>query len=410
MNLIDFPSGFIAELQAIRRDIHAHPELGYEEHRTSELVASKLTEWGIPITRGLGGTGIVGVISGTAGDGRTIGLRADMDALPMQEMNSFAHASKHEGKMHACGHDGHTTMLLGAAHYLARHRNFPGKVVLVFQPAEESAGGAKRMIDDGLLLQFPLDAVFGMHNWPMHEYGSFGVCAGPMMASSNTFRVTVNARGGHAALPHRSVDPVMAAVQIVQSWQTIISRNVNPSKSAVLSVTQIHAGSAFNVIPDDAQLIGTVRTFDPEVLDLIETRMREIAEHTAAAFGATIDFRFQRSYPALINHPQETAFAIEVMQSIVGTENVNTNMEPTMGAEDFAFMLQEVPGCYVFIGNGKDEHREDLGGVGPCSLHNPKYDFNDALLPLGATYLSRLAEAFLKMPDLRLPGQNSHSI
>lgn len=396
MNLIDFPSGFIADLQAIRRDIHAHPELGYEEHRTSELVASKLTEWGILITRGLGGTGVVGVITGTAGDGHTIGLRADMDALPMQEMNSFAHASKHEGKMHACGHDGHTTMLLGAAHYLSQHRNFSGKVILIFQPAEESAGGAKRMIDDGLLLQFPMDAVFGMHNWPAHEFGSFGVRVGPMMASSNTFRVTVKGRGGHAAQPQRGVDPVMTAVQIAQSWQTIISRNMNPNKSAVLSLTQIHAGSAFNVIPDDASLIGTVRTFDLDVLDLIEKRMREIAEHTATAFGATIDFRFKRSYPALVNHPKETAFAIEVMRSIVGADKVNDQMEPTMGAEDFAFLLREIPGCYVFIGNGKDEHREDLDSLGPCNLHNPKYDFNDALLPLGVTYLARLAEAFLK--------------
>jgi amidohydrolase len=397
MNLLDFPLGFIAELQAIRRDIHAHPELGYEEHRTSELVAGKLIEWGIPVTRGLGGTGVVGVIAGTGGDsGRTIGLRADMDALPMQEMNTFEYASRHEGKMHACGHDGHTTMLLGAAHYLSRHRSFNGKVIVIFQPAEESAGGAKRMIDDGLLLQFPMDAIFGMHNWPGYDIGSFGVRVGPMMASSNTFRVTVKGRGGHAAQPQRGVDPVMTAVQIAQSWQTIISRNKNPNKAAVLSVTQIHAGSAFNVIPDEANLIGTVRTFDLDVLDLIEKRMHEIAEHTAAAFGAEIDFRFNRSYPALVNHPQETAFAVEVMQSIVGPDKVNDQMEPTMGAEDFAFMLREVPGCYVFIANGKDDHRSDLETAGPCNLHNANYDFNDALLPLGSTYWVRLAEAFLR--------------
>ncbi len=397
MNLIDFQAAFIDELQAIRRDIHAHPELGYEEHRTAELVASKLIEWGIPVTRGLGGTGVIGVVVGIgSGSGRTIGLRADMDALPMQEMNSFAHASKHDGKMHACGHDGHTTMLLGAAHYLSRHRNFSGKVVLIFQPAEESAGGAKRMIDDGLLLQFPMDAIFAMHNWPGHEFGSFGVRTGPMMASSNTFRVTVKGRGGHAAQPQRGVDPVMTAVQIAQSWQTIITRNKNPNKSAVLSVTQIHAGSAFNVIPDDASLIGTVRTFDIDVLDLIEKRMQEIAEHTAAAFGAEVDFRFRRSYPALVNHLQETAFAVEVLQTIVGNSNIDTNMEPTMGAEDFAFLLQEIPGCYVFIGNGMDNHRDDLSRGELCHLHNPKYDFNDALLPLGVTYLSRLAETFLR--------------
>ncbi len=401
MNLLDFPTGFIAELETIRRDIHAHPELGYEEHRTADLVAAKLTEWGIPVTRGLGGTGVVGVITGTGGEGKTIGLRADMDALPMQEQNTFAHASQHEGRMHACGHDGHTTMLLGAAHWLSRHRHFPGKVVLIFQPAEESHGGAKRMIDDGLLLQFPLDAVFGMHNWPMHDVGTFGVRAGPMMASSNAFRVTVKGRGGHASQPQRSVDPIMTAVQIAQSWQTIISRNTNPNKSAVLSITQIHAGSAFNVIPDEAVLIGTVRNFDAGVLDMIERRMREIAEHTAAAFNATVDFRFMRSYPAVVNHEKETAFAVAILESVVGKENVDAHMEPTMGAEDFAFYLQQVPGCYVFIANGRDEHRDDLGDAGPCNLHNARYDFNDALLPIGVTYFVRLTGAFLQSQDSR---------
>ncbi|MBS1169286.1 MAG: amidohydrolase [Burkholderiaceae bacterium] len=393
MNLLDFPAGFLDELQTIRRDIHAHPELGYEEHRTSDLVAAKLTEWGIPVKRGLGGTGVVGVIAGS-GEGRTIGLRADMDALPMKEMNTFEHASKHEGRMHACGHDGHTAMLLGAAHWLSRHRDFAGKVVLIFQPAEESAGGAKRMIDDGLLEQFPLDAIFGMHNWPVHDHGTFGVRVGPMMAASNTFRVTIKGRGSHAAHPQRSVDPVMTAVQIAQSWQTIITRNKNPHKAAVLSLTQIHAGSAFNVIPPDASLIGTVRNYDPEVLDLIERRMREIAEHTAAAFGATVDFHFRRGYPALVNHAAETAFAVGVLESIVGQGNVNANMEPTMGAEDFAYFLQELPGCYVFIASGRDEHRDDLDG-NPCNLHHPRYDFNDGLIPLGVTYWVKLAQEFL---------------
>jgi amidohydrolase len=396
MNLLDFPSNFINELQVIRRNIHAHPELGYEEHRTSDLVATKLTVWDIPITRGLGGTGVVGVIIGTGGTGPTIGLRADMDALPMKELNTFAHASTYDGKMHACGHDGHTTMLLGAAHWLSQHRNFPGKVILIFQPAEESAGGAKRMIGDELLLQFPLDAIFAMHNWPSHDFGTFGVRAGPMMAASNSFRVTVKGRGSHAAQPQRSVDPVMTAVQIAQSWQTIISRNVNPSKSAVLSVTQIHAGSAINVIPDEAILIGTVRNFDPDVLDMIENRMREIAEHTATAFNATVDFRFMRSYPAVVNHENETAFAVEVLEGIVGKDKVNAHMEPTMGAEDFAFYLEQVPGCYVFIANGRDDHRDDLDDIGPCSLHSPRYDFNDALLPLGVTYFVKLAEAYLR--------------
>ncbi|MBS1187009.1 MAG: amidohydrolase [Burkholderiaceae bacterium] len=394
MNLLDFPAGFLDELQTIRRDIHAHPELGYEEHRTSDLVAAKLTEWGIPVTRGLGGTGVVGVITGS-GEGRTIGLRADMDALPMKELNTFAHMSQHDGRMHACGHDGHTAMLLGAAHWLSRHRDFPGKVVLVFQPAEESAGGAKRMIDDGLLERFPMDAIFGMHNWPVHDHGTFGVRVGPMMAASNTFRVTVKGRGSHAAHPQRSVDPVMTAVQIAQSWQTIITRNKNPHKAAVLSLTQLHAGSAFNVIPPDATMVGTVRNYDPAVLDLIETRMREIAEHTAAAFGATVDFHFRRGYPALVNHPDETAFAVYVLESIVGLGNVNTDMEPTMGAEDFAYYLQRVPGCYVFIASGRDEHRDDLDG-NPCNLHHPRYDFNDGLTPLGVTYWVKLAQEFLR--------------
>ncbi|MEA5097126.1 MAG: M20 aminoacylase family protein, partial [Burkholderiaceae bacterium] len=378
MHLIDFPPGFIDELTAIRRDLHAHPELGYEEHRTSELIAGKLAEWGIPVTRGLGGTGVVGVITGKGG-GRTVGLRADIDALPMTELNTFAHASQHEGKMHACGHDGHTAMLLGAARWLAQHRDFPGKVVLVFQPAEEGAGGAKRMIDDGLFEQFPLDAMFGLHNWPVHDYGTFGVRSGPMMAASNGFRVTIKGHGSHAAHPQRSIDPVMVAVQIAQAWQTIISRNKNPHKAAVLSVTQIHAGSAVNVIPDEASLIGTVRNYDADVLDLIERRMREIAEHTAAAFGATAEFHFRRSYPALVNHPEETAFAVSVLESIVGKGNVNTGIEPTMGAEDFAFYLREIPGCYVFIANGRDEQRDDLAG-GLSNLHHPRYDFNDGLL------------------------------
>lgn len=396
MNLLNFPVSFIEDLQTIRRDIHAHPELGYEEHRTSDLVAAKLTEWGIPVTRGLGGTGVVGVIVGTGGEGKTIGLRADMDALPIHEKNTFAHASRNEGRMHACGHDGHTTMLLGAAHWLSRHRHFPGKVVLIFQPAEESAGGAKRMIGDGLLLQFPIDAIFAMHNWPMHAVGTFGVRPGPMMAASNAFRVTVKGRGSHAAQPQRSVDPVMTAVQIAQSWQTIISRNTNPAKSAVLSITQIHAGSAINVIPDEAVLVGTVRNYDPDILDMIEQRMREIAEHTAAAFNASVDFRFTRSYPAVVNHENETAFAVKVLEDIVGKDNVNANMEPTMGAEDFAFYLEQVPGCYVFIANGRDEHRDDLGTLGPCTLHHPRYDFNDALLPIGVTYFVNLAQNYLR--------------
>jgi hippurate hydrolase len=313
----------------------------------------------------------------------------------VQEINTFPHASKHAGKMHACGHDGHVAMLLGAAHYLSRHRNFDGTVYLIFQPAEEGGGGAKRMMDDGLFAKYPMDAVFGMHNWPGIPAGSFGVTPGPMMASSNEFEVAVRGRGAHAAQPHKGIDPIMVAIQIAQSWQTIVSRNKNPLDASVLSITQIHAGSATNIIPDEATLVGTVRTFSTAVLDLIENRMRSIAEHTAAAFDAEIDFRFKRNYPPLINHEKETAFAAEVLQSVVGEDKVDAQVEPTMGAEDFAFMLQEIPGCYVFIGNGEGTHREAGHGLGPCNLHNPSYDFNDELLPLGATYWVKLAEAWL---------------
>lgn len=394
MKLIDPIIAFHSELQSIRRDIHAHPELCFEENRTADVVAQKLTEWGIPIVRGLGVTGVVGMIK-NGSSSRAIGLRADMDALPMQEVNTFAHASKHDGKMHACGHDGHTAMLLGAAHYLAKHRNFDGTVYVIFQPAEEGGGGARRMIEDGLFTKYPMDAVFGMHNWPGQPVGSFGVTPGPMMASSNEFEVVVRGRGSHAAQPHKSMDPIMTAVQIVQSWQSIISRNKNPLLPAVLSVTQIHSGSATNVIPDEATLIGTVRTFSVDVLDMIEQRMHDIAKHTAEAFDAEVDFHFKRNYPPLINHADETRFAVGVIESIVGADKVNANVEPSMGAEDFAYMLQEKPGCYVFLGNGEGDHRSAGHGLGPCNLHNPSYDFNDDLLPIGATYWVRLAETFL---------------
>ncbi len=394
MNLVEPIIAFQSELQQIRRDLHAHPELCYEEQRTADMVAARLTAWGIPIVRGLGITGVVGILqNGTSK--RAIGLRADMDALPMQEINRFDHASRHPGKMHACGHDGHTAMLLGAAHYLSQHRNFDGTVYLIFQPAEEGGGGAKRMIDDGLFEQCPMDAVYGMHNWPGMAAGSFGVVAGPMMASSNEFHVVVKGKGAHAAQPHRGVDPVMVAVQIAQAWQTIISREKNPLDTAVLSITQIHAGSATNVIPDDAALIGTVRTFTTGVLDLIERRMEELARHTAAAFNAEVEFNFKRNYPPLVNHAKETAFAIEAMRAVAGPDRVDTNTEPTMGAEDFAYMLQAKPGCYVFIGNGEGAHRTSGHGLGPCQLHNASYDFNDDLLPVGASYWVRLAEMSL---------------
>ena len=394
MNLIDPLIEFQSELQQIRRDIHAHPELCYEEQRTADVVAQKLTEWGIPVLRGMGGTGVVGIIKGGSG-ARAVGLRADMDALPMQELNTFAHASRHTGKMHACGHDGHTAMLLGAAHYLARQRNFDGTVYVIFQPAEEGGAGARAMMEQGLFEQCPMDAVFGMHNWPGAAVGTFGVTPGPMMASSNEFEVIVQGKGAHAAQPHKGVDPIMVAVQIAQGWQTIVSRNKSPIDAGVLSITQIHAGSATNVIPDEATLIGTVRTFNTEVLNLIEQRMRAVAQHTAAAFDAQVDFRFKRNYPPLVNHVKETALAVEVLQAMVGARNVNAAVEPTMGSEDFAFMLQKIPGCYVFIGNGEGAHRTMGHGLGPCNLHNPSYDFNDELLPIGASYWVHLALAYL---------------
>jgi amidohydrolase len=394
MKIIDSIVTQAAEMATIRRDIHAHPELCFKEVRTAEVVAQKLTEWGIPIHRGLGTTGVVGIVkNGTSK--RAIGLRADMDALPMQEFNTFSHASQHPGKMHACGHDGHTAMLLAAARHLAKHRNFDGTVYLIFQPAEEGGGGAREMIKEGLFEQFPMDAVFGMHNWPGGEVGQFAASVGPVMASSNEFRITIKGKGGHAAMPHNGLDPVPVACQMVLAFQTIISRNTRPIDSGVVSVTMIHAGEATNVIPDSVELRGTVRTFTVEVLDMIEQRMRQIAEHTCAAFEASCEFSFVRNYPPTINSAHEAEFARQVMASIVGEDQVQVQ-EPTMGAEDFSFMLQAKPGCYSFIFNGDGAHREMGHGGGPCMLHNPSYDFNDDLIPLGATYWVRLAEEWLK--------------
>jgi amidohydrolase len=394
MKIIDSIVTQAAEMATLRRDIHAHPELCFKEVRTAEVVAQKLTEWGIPIHRGLGTTGVVGIVkNGTSS--RAIGLRADMDALPMQEFNTFSHASQHPGKMHACGHDGHTAMLLAAARHLAKHRNFDGTVYLIFQPAEEGGGGAREMIKEGLFDQFPMDAVFGMHNWPGGEVGQFAASAGPVMASSNEFRITIKGKGGHAAMPHNGLDPVPVACQMVLAFQTIISRNMRPIDSGVVSVSMIHAGEAVNVIPDSVELRGTVRTFTVEVLDMIEQRMRQIAEHTCAAFEASCEFSFVRNYPPTINSAKEAEFARQVMASIVGEDQVQVQ-EPTMGAEDFSFMLQAKPGCYSFIFNGDGAHREMGHGGGPCMLHNPSYDFNDELIPLGATYWVRLAEEWLK--------------
>jgi amidohydrolase len=396
MNLIEPILADAAAVTAIRRDIHAHPELCFQEVRTADVIAKALTDWGIPIHRGLGTTGVVGIVkNGTSN--RAVGLRADIDALPMTEHNSFAHASKHAGKMHACGHDGHTAMLLAAAKHLAKHRNFDGTVYLVFQPAEEGGGGAREMIKDGLFEKFPMEAMFGAHNWPGMPVGSFAVKPGPMMASSNEFTVTIRGKGSHAALPHLGTDPVPVAAQMVMAFQTIITRNRRPIDPGVISVTMIHAGEATNVVPDSCQMRGTVRTFSVETLDLIEQRMRQVAEHTCAAFGASCEFEFTRNYPPTVNHPAETAFVQRVLGQVVGAENIQ-DFEPTMGAEDFSYFLQAKPGCYFMIGNGDGAHREGGHGLGPCMLHNPSYDFNDELIPLGATAWVRIAEEWLRAP------------
>lgn len=386
-----------AEISSLRKQIHAHPELAFEEHGTAALIVEQLKKWGIPVAQGLSTTGIVATIEGTrpSSSPKAIGLRADMDALPLQERNQFPHRSTHPGKMHACGHDGHVAMLLGAARYLSQHRDFSGKVHCIFQPAEEHGGGAKEMIKSGLFERFPCDAVFALHNWPGVDAGQFGVRIGAIMASSNEFKITVRGRGAHAALPHNGADPIYAACQIATGLQGIITRNKCPLDPAVLSITQIHSGDASNIIPEEAWLAGTVRTFDTPTLDLIETRMREIATHTAAAQSCTIDFKFERNYPPTINHPAPTTLAIQVMQDLVGVDNVDINVAPTMGAEDFSYMLQEKPGSYIFIGNGNGEHREMGHGEGPCMLHNPSYDFNDEIIPLGSTFWVNLVNTYL---------------
>lgn len=383
-------------MRVLRRDIHAHPELCFQEERTSEMIARTLAAWGIEVHRGLGKTGVVGVIQGRPGP-RSIGLRADIDALPMTEHNQFAHASRYAGRMHACGHDGHTAMLLSAAQHLAATRDFDGKVILVFQPAEEGGGGAREMIQDGLFERFPMDAIFGMHNWPGMPAGTFAIKDGPCFASSNEFHITIRGKGCHGAMPHLGIDPVPVACQLVLAFQTILTRNLRPIETGVISVTMIQAGEATNVVPESVTLQGTVRTFTDETLDLIEERMRELSHQLSAAFGATAEFEFQRNYPPTINHSAETAFARQVMTEVVGPERVEL-FEATMGAEDFSFFLQHKPGAYFVIGNGDGTHREGGHGLGPCTLHNPSYDFNDALIPLGATYWVRLANEWLGQP------------
>jgi len=373
------------EMADWRHDIHAHPETAFEERRTAALVAKKLESFGLSVHQGLGRTGVVGTLSAGSGK-RAIGLRADMDALHIHEKNAFGHRSQHEGKMHACGHDGHTTMLLGAAKYLSETRNFDGTVHFIFQPAEENEGGGREMVEQGLFDKFPCDSVYGMHNWPGMPVGQFGLRPGPMMASFDIFEIELTGRGSHAALPHTGIDPVVAASALVQALQSIASRNVDPIESSVVSVTQIHAGDTWNVIPDAAVLRGTTRAFRPEVQDLIERRVREICSGIAATYGTQVKVRYERRYPPTVNAARETEICASVLERMVGGENV-VRVPPTMGSEDFAFMLQAKAGCYVFVGNGP--------GAGGCMLHNPNYDFNDEVLPLGASYWANLVEHIL---------------
>lgn len=402
VKLVDAISTDAPALTTLRRDLHAHPELGFEEQRTSDLIAQTLTGWGIPIHRGLAKTGVVGVIRG-GNSTQAIGLRADIDALPMTERNTFAHASAYPGKMHACGHDGHTAMLLAAAKHLSAQRNFNGTVYLIFQPAEEGgAGGAREMIKDGLLDRFPMQAIFGVHNWPGLPAGQFAIKSGTVFASSNSFRIVIRGRGTHAAMPHGGIDPVPIACQIVQAFQTILTRNKRPIDTGVISVTMIRAGEAVNVIPESCELQGTVRTFTTEVLDLIERRMHEVVEGTCRAFGASSEFQFRRLYPPTVNHVKETEFARHVLERFAGAQNVR-EFEPTMAAEDFGFYLMEKPGCFFVIGNdGSADNDAALGrGTGRCMLHNPTYDFNDALLPIGGSMWARLVEAWFDLSHER---------
>ncbi|QCG97422.1 amidohydrolase [Azospirillum sp. TSA2s] len=382
-------AAFQDDMTAWRRDIHAHPELGFEEERTSAIVAAKLTEFGITVHRGLGGTGVVGTLKGLGtGSGRTIGLRADMDALPMPEANEFDHASRHAGKMHACGHDGHTTMLLGAARYLAETRNFDGTVHFIFQPAEEGLGGAKRMIDDGLFRQFDCEQIYGLHNWPELPAGQIAVHPGPVMAAANQFEIHVTGHGAHAAMPHRGIDPVLVSAHIITAAQSLVSRGTNPADSAVVSITVLEAGTAANVIPDSARMLGTMRTFSEENHRRIQEQFARLVSSIAEGLGAKAELRFRPGYPATVNSEPEARIAAAAAAKVVGDENVVWAPAPTMAAEDFGYMLKERPGAYIWLGHG--------GHRGPsCRLHNPHYDFNDAILTTGASYWASLVETIL---------------
>src|SRR3990172_1201619 len=383
---------FHRELTDVRRDIHAHPELGFNEQRTSDLVAAKLQSWGIEVHRGIAKTGLVGVIKGhKSTSGRAIGLRADMDCLPMHENGNPPYKSLHPGCMHACGHDGHTTMLLGAGRYLAETRNFDGTAYLIFQPAEEGGGGGKMMVEEGLFERFPANEVYAIHNWPGLPPGQMSVRPGPVMAATDEIVVMLRGKGGHAAMPHLTVDPVVVSAQVISALQTIASRNANPLDAIVVSVCSMETSQTgvFNVIPDFVKLTGTVRSFRPETRELAEARIREIVSGISAALGGRAEIEYKHSYPSTINAEREAAFAAQVGERVFGKGNVFTDAEPTMGGEDFSYMLQARPGAYVFLGQG--------GGPTGCFLHNPGYDFNDEVIPLGAGYLAALIEESLPL-------------
>ena len=377
---------FHSELTAWRRDLHAHPELGFEENRTADLVAQRLESFGIEVHRGVGRTGVVGVLRNGSAK-KAIGLRADMDALPIDETNGFDHRSQNKGRMHACGHDGHTTMLLGAARYLAQTRNFDGTVNFIFQPAEEGLGGAQAMIADGLFQRFPCDVLFGMHNRPKLAIGRFNVRAGPMMAGGAFFDIDVTGVGAHGARPETGVDSLMVAVQIASTLQTIVSRNVRPVDTAVLSITQFHAGDAYNVIPQTARLSGTVRAFSKDVMALVEANMRRVADGVAASMGATARVDFRVNFAPLVNDPVQAEFAAGICAELVGADKVDRAPALVMASEDFSYMLEQVPGCFINIGNGDAD--------GGCEVHNPAYDFNDAAIPLGSSFFARAVERYL---------------
>lgn len=379
-----------AEFTALRRDIHRHPELGYQEFRTSELVAQRLASWGYRVTRGLGGTGVVGQLVRGQGAKR-LGLRADMDALPIQEATGLPHASSHAGLMHACGHDGHTAMLLAAAKHLAEHGQFDGTLNLIFQPAEEGLGGAKKMMEDGLFEQFPCDAIFAMHNMPGFPRGQLLLREGATMASSENITITLQGQGGHGAMPHVAIDPVVAGAAIVMGLQTIVARNVPPLHMAVITVGAFQAGEANNVIPQTATLKLSVRSLDRAVRQLLNRRIRELVEAQAHSYGCQATVDFQGGYPVLVNTQPETEFARQVALELLGADQVVLQTAPLTGSEDFAFMLEQVPGSYLFIGNGDAAS----GGHGACMVHNPNYDFDDGNIAIGSAYWVRLTERFL---------------